>query len=71
MAQLHPTPTKEHMRILCDDGSNDYELYVFEHDSDAWIWKREAIKSREEAGDEVLGGGAGEGEGGGTWLGMD
>ncbi len=27
------------------------------------IWQLEAIKSREEAGDEVLGGGAGIGEG--------
>ncbi len=41
-------------------------MFVFEHDSDSWIWKREAIKSREEAVDEVLGGGAGEGEGEGT-----
>jgi hypothetical protein len=66
MEQLHPTPTKEHVRILCDDGSNDDELFVLEHDSDAWIWKRERIKSLEEAGYEVLGGGAGEGEGEGT-----
>jgi hypothetical protein len=49
------------MRILCDDGSNDDELFVFDHDSDAWIWQLEQIKSREEAGDEVLGDGAGEG----------
>jgi hypothetical protein len=45
-------------------------LFVFEHDSDAWIWKREAIKLWEEAGDEVLGGGAGEGEGAGP-AGLD
>jgi hypothetical protein len=63
--QLHPTPTTEHVRILCDDCSNYDELFVFEYDSDAWIWKREAIKSREEAGNAVLGG-AGEGD-----LGMD
>ncbi len=65
MAQLHPTPTKEQVRILCDAYSNDDELCVFklyiEHDSNAWICKRQAITSWEEAGDEVLGGGAGEG----------
>jgi hypothetical protein len=65
MAQIHPTLTKKNARIL-HDGSHDDELFVFEHDSDAWSWKREAIKSREEAKDEVLGGGAGDGEGEGT-----
>jgi hypothetical protein len=44
MAQLHPTTTKGHMRIGCDDLSNDDELFVFEHDSDAWIWQLEEIK---------------------------
>ncbi len=73
MVQLQPPPTKEHVRIWCDDWSNDDEWFLFEHDSDWWILKQEAIKSREEAGDEVLGGGAGEGEVvvEGTWLGMD
>ncbi len=71
MVQLHPPPTKEHVRIWCDDWSNDNELFLFEHDSDLSIWKQEAIKSRKEAGDEVLGGGTSEGEGEGTWLGMD
>ncbi len=35
------------------------------------IWQLEAIKSREESGDEVLGDGAGIGEGEETSLGMD
>ncbi len=66
MAQLHPTPTTEHVRMLCDNCSNNDALFVVEHDSDACNCKREAITWREEAGDKVLGGGTGEGEGEGT-----
>jgi hypothetical protein len=43
------------------------ELFVFEHDSDAWICKRQVITLQEEAGDKVLGGGAGAGEEEGTY----
>jgi hypothetical protein len=39
-------------------------LLLFEHDSDAWLWKQEATILLEEAGDEVIGVGADEGEGG-------
>jgi hypothetical protein len=40
--------------MLRDDCSNNDELFVFEHDSYAWICKRQAISSLEEAGDKVL-----------------
>jgi hypothetical protein len=46
-------------------------MFVIEHDSNAWICKLQAITLREEAGYEVLWGGAGEGEGGVACLGMD
>ncbi len=65
MLEVHGTAPTEHVRMLCDDCSNNDALFVFEHDSNAWICKRQAITSQEEAEDEVFGGGAGEGEGGG------
>ncbi len=43
MVQLHPIPTTEHVRVLYDDCSNNDELFVFEHDSDACIRKLQAV----------------------------
>jgi hypothetical protein len=63
------------VRILCENCSNSDELFVFEllieHDSNAWICKLQAITLWEKAGDEVLWGGTGKGEGGVACLGMD
>ncbi len=33
-----PTPTTEHVKMLCDCLHDD-ELFVFKYDSDAWIWR--------------------------------
>jgi hypothetical protein len=71
MEQLHPTHTKGDMRILCDDCSNDDELFVFEHDSDAWICKRQAITLRRRLEMRCLGVVLVKVRGKGTCLGMD
>ena len=39
--------------MFCKDCSNNDELFVFEHDSNAWICNRQAITLREEAGGMV------------------